>query len=310
MKTPPEPSPGPAASTSPRDLFLQAAPGVFVLLWATGFIGAKYGLPYAEPLTFLFVRFVIVSAILAAAALAMRAPWPKRRADWLHSLVTGVLIHGCYLGGVFLAISRGMPAGVTALIVGVQPLLTAFVARFVLNETLSWLQWLGMALGLVGLGLVLAPSLGSGTATGFDMLTIALNIVALVGITAGTIYQKRFGTQADLRSGNALQYLGASLFVGLGVLLFEDGRIEWTGDFLFALGWLVIVLSVGAVTLLMILIRHGAVSRVAALFYLVPPVTALIAWAMFGETLTPVQLAGMAVTAFSVWLASRATRPA
>lgn len=286
-------------------VFLAAAPGIFVLLWATGFIGAKFGMPYAEPLTFLLVRFLFVLAILIVIALATRAPWPKSRAAALHSTVSGVLIHGLYLGGVFWAVARGMPAGVSALIVGVQPLLTAIAARAVLKETVLPLQWFGIALGFAGLVLVLAPGLSAAGAVGFDAMTIGLNLVALAGITGGTIYQKMFASHADLRTGGIFQYVGAALTVGLGVVLFEQGRIEWTAEFVFALGWLIFVLSLGAISLLMLLIRRGAVSRVAALFYLVPPVTALIAWPMFGEQLTLVQIAGMVITAFSVWLVSR-----
>lgn len=290
------------------DLLLKAAPAIFVLLWATGFIGAKYGLPYAEPLTFLLARFVIVALILLVVALVTRAPWPRSRAAVLHSLMSGILIHGIYLGGVFWAIARGMPAGVSALIVGVQPLLTAFVSRLLLNEKVLPLQWIGIAFGFFGLVMVLQPKLAGIADAGMDGLTLFLNVAALLGITAGTIYQKIFAAHADLRTGGFYQYVSASALMLVGVLAFEDGRIEWTADFLFALGWLVVVLSFGAISLLMLLIRHGAISRVAALFYLVPPVTSLVAYVMFGETLVTIQIVGIAVTAFSVWLASR--RPA
>lgn len=294
--------------SKPITAFFTAAPAIFVVLWASGFIGAKYGLPYAEPLTFLLVRFLIATAILVLIALATGAPWPQSRTAALHSTVSGMLIHGLYLGGIFWAIARGMPAGVSALIVGIQPLLTAFAARMLLREAISPLHWLGIGLGLVGLVLVLAPKLAEADVAGFDTLTILLNIISLLGITAGTVYQKVFAAHADLRTGGVFQYVGAAIVVGLGVALFEDGRIEWTAEFIFAMSWLVFVLSIGAVSLLMLLIRRGVVSRIAALFYLVPPVTALIAWPMFGETLTAVQVAGMAVTAFSVWLASRPAR--
>lgn len=287
-----------------RQLVLNLMPSVFVLLWSTGFIGAKYGLPYAEPLTFLAVRFGAVTAILCAIAMATHAPWPTQRRDIVHSLVSGLLIHGVYLGGVFWAIALGMPAGLSALIVGVQPLLTAFVSKLTLGETVSKLQWVGIALGFGGLILVLGPRIVSASGTPIATFAIILNVAALLGITAGTIYQKRYAAFADLRSGGTLQYLAATLLCWAGALTFETRHINWTVDFLLAMGWLVIVLSLGAITLLMLLIRHGAITKVASMFYLVPPVTVLIAYFMFDEQLSMLQMSGMVLTAFAVWLAS------
>ena len=289
----------------PSDFLFATAPYLFVLLWATGFIGVKYGIPYAEPLTFLLLRVVFTAAILVVVVLVSRAPWPQTPAAALHSAVSGMLIHGVYLGGVFWALARGMPVGIAALIVGVQPLLTALAARLLLKDAILPMQWGGVGIGFVGLSMVLAPKLGmSGAAARLDPLSVLFCVTALCAITAGTIYQKVFAADAGLRTGGLFQYIGAGLLALLGVLAFEEGRVEWTAEFIFALVWLVVVLSLGAISLLMILIRYGAIARVAALFYLVPPVTALFAYLIFGETLTAVQIAGIAVTAFSVWLAS------
>jgi drug/metabolite transporter (DMT)-like permease len=286
----------------PRALFIAAMPGLFVLLWSTGFIGAKYGLPFAEPLTFLAIRFGLVAVLLALAGLAMRAPWPRDLATIGHLALAGVLVHAVYLGGVFASIHQGVPAAVSALIVGLQPLLTAALAGPVLGERVRPLQWLGLVLGLVGVALVVETKIKLGLGTPFAM---GLSGIALLGITAGTLYQKRFGAGMDLRTGNAIQFLAATIATGLGALLFESLHVEWTPQFVFALGWLVIVLSLGAISLLMVLIREGAASRVATYFYLVPPVTAVEAWLLFDERMGPVALGGMALVALGVALATR-----
>lgn len=279
----------------------RAYPLLFVFLWSTGFIGAKYGLPYAEPLSFLLTRYGLVIALMLAIALIMRAPWPKDRAQWLHIGVSGVLVHAFYLGGVFVAIKHGLPAGVTALVVGMQPLLTACGAGWLLGEKVSARQWGGLALGFVGVTLVVSGKFGD-AALG-PMLWPA--VVALLAITAGTLYQKRFCARFDLRTGSVIQFVPTAIVTGIAVAMFEDYRIEWTGDFLFALGWLVLVLSLGAISLLNLLIRSGTAVNVASLFYLTPPTTALIAWAVFGETLAPVAVLGMAVAVAGVYLVAR-----
>lgn len=276
------------------------APALFVLLWSTGFIGAKLGLPYAGPLTFLTLRFVLVAALLAVVALLTRAPWPNRR-ELRHYAVAGVLVHGGYLGGVFVGIALGVEAGVSALIVSAQPLLVAALAGVVLGERVTARQWGGLALGLLGVALVLAPKLGRGPG---DMLGVVSCLVALFAITAGTLYQKRHGGVMDLRSGNAVQFTAAGLAVGPLAFAFEDNRIVWSGAFVFALLWLVGVLSLGAISLFYLLIRRGAASRVSNLFFLVPPTTALLGWLIFGETLGPLALAGMALAIAGVRLAS------
>ncbi len=278
-------------------------PFLFVFLWSTGFIGAKYGLPYAEPLSFLLTRYGFVIALMTVIALATRAPWPQEPVQWLHIAVSGLLVHAIYLGGVFVAIKHGLPAGVTALVVGMQPLLTALGAGWLLGETVSRWQWAGLALGFVGVGLVVSGRFGDGAALG-PMLIPAL--VALLGITAGTLYQKRFCAQFDLRTGSVIQFVPTAILTAIAIALFEDFRIEWTPDFIFALAWLVLVLSLGAISLLNLLIRGGSAVNVASLFYLTPISTAVIAWAVFGEKLTLTATAGMLLAVSGVYLVARA----
>lgn len=281
-------------------------PLLFVVLWSTGFIGAKFGLPYAEPLTFLSARYVLVVALMAVVALATRAPWPRSAREAAHIGITGVLVHATYLGGVFIAIHRGLPAGVTALVVGMQPLLTALGAGFLLGERVSARQWAGLVLGFVGVTLVVSNKVavgGGGAGELAHMLAPAL--AALAGITVGTLYQKRFCPRFDLRTGAVIQFLPTLALSALVASQTETMAIQWTGEFVFALLWLVLVLSLGAITLLNLLIRSGSAVNVASLFYLTPPTTALIAWAMFGETLTGLALAGMVVAVAGVWLARK-----
>ncbi|UCV03577.1 DMT family transporter [Dechloromonas denitrificans] len=278
-------------------------PFLFVFLWSTGFIGAKYGLPYAEPLSFLLSRYILVIALMTAVVLASRAPWPKEPRQWLHIGVSGLLVHAVYLGGVFVAIKHGLPAGVTALVVGMQPLLTALGAGWLLGEKVSGRQWGGLALGFVGVALVVSGKFGEAAALG-PMLVPAL--LALLGITVGTLYQKRFCAQFDLRTGSLIQFVPSALVTALAVALFEDFRIEWTGDFVFALGWLVLVLSIGAISLLNLLIRSGSAVNVASLFYLTPLSTALIAFVIFAEKLSVTAAIGMLVAVSGVYLVARA----
>ena len=391
-------------------------PLLFVLLWSTGFIGARYGLPYAEPLSFLCLRYGLVIVLMGAVALATRAPWPQTPRQWLHIGLTGLLVHGVYLGGVFTAISHGLPAGIAALVVGLQPLLTALGAGLLLGEKVRPRQWGGLVLGLAGVALVvshkvvgaagtpqLAAMLGpvllalamrapwpasprdaihigvtgllvqalylggvfmsihrglpagvsalvvgmqplltaalagvllgervsarqwTGLALGFGGVALVVGskanvdgvdgdalihmlipaLAALLGITAGTLYQKRYCPRFDLRTGSVLQFLPSLALTALIASQTETMVITWTDDFVFALGWLVLVLSVGAISLLNLLIRSGSAVNVASLFYLTPPTTALIAWAMFGETLSALALAGMALAVSGVWLARK-----
>ncbi|HRM71089.1 DMT family transporter [Thauera phenylacetica] len=287
-------------------LLTRLTPLLFVLLWSTGFIGAKYGLPYAEPLTFLVSRYVLVIVLMSVLALAMRAPWPASPREALHIGVTGLLVQALYLGGVFMSIHRGLPAGISALVVGMQPLLTAALAGALLGERVSARQWAGLALGFGGVALVVGSKASVDGVDGdalVHMLVPAL--AALLGITAGTLYQKRFCPRFDLRTGSVMQFLPSLVVTLLVASQTETMEIEWTGDFVFALGWLVLVLSIGAISLLNLLIRSGSAVNVASLFYLTPPATALIAWAMFGETLSALAIAGMVIAVSGVWLARK-----
>jgi drug/metabolite transporter (DMT)-like permease len=290
-----------AAASGPTALLQQVGvPALFVVLWSTGFIGAKLGLPYAGPLIFLTVRFWLAAALLTLLAIGMRAPWPRRK-EVGHYAVAGLLVHAVYLGGVFVGISLGVEAGVSAMIVSVQPLLVAALAGLVLSERVAPRRWVGLGLGLLGVVLILARKLGHGLG---DALGALACVAALLGMTAGTLYQKRHCAGMDLRTGNVVQFAASGLATALLALLFEDNRIVWSGEFVFALLWLVLVLSLGAISLLYVLIRRGAASRVSGLFFLVPPCTALIAWPLFGETLGPVALLGMALTAAGVAMAT------
>jgi drug/metabolite transporter (DMT)-like permease len=277
-------------------------PGVFVVLWSTGFIGARLGLPHAEPFTFLLLRFAILTFLLGGYSFLVRAPWPSDWRQFLHLSVSGLLLHCAYLGGVFYAIGQGMPVAVTALIVGTQPLMTAALAGPILGEKITGRQWTGFFLGLTGVVLVVGPKLG--TELG-GMEGLAGAAIALIGITVGTLYQKRHGGQMDLRSGSAIQFAVSTAVMILLAAVFEKMSVNWTGEFVFALLWLVVVLSVGAISLLFIMIRRGLASKVASLFYLVPPVTAIIAYLVFGETLGFLALFGMAVSVFGVALVVR-----
>lgn len=282
-------------------LAMAAAPILFVLLWSTGFIGARYGLPYIEPLTFLAVRMVFVVAAMTAIALIGRARWP-RSAEVGHSLMAGSMVHGLYLGGVFTAISQGVPAGISALIPGLQPILTSTVANRFMGEKVSPLQWAGLALGLVGVVMVLHDRrlVAEGSVLGW-----IASLVSLIGITFGALYQKRFCGGIDWRTGNTVQYIGAGVLFGLGSFAFETRVIYWTGELIFALAWLVFVLSIAAIALMYWLIRRSAATGFASLFYLVPGVTALFAYALFDEKLDAISVSGMVVCAVGVVLANR-----
>jgi drug/metabolite transporter (DMT)-like permease len=277
-------------------------PWLFVALWSTGFIGAKWGLPYAPALTFLALRFAIVSVLMLGVAWWFKAPWPRSGRQWLHIAVSGLLVHGVYLGGVFMAIGHGLPSGITALVVGLQPLLTALAAGLLLGERVRPAQWCGLALGFAGVSLVVSQKIAQVPAG--DLLAMLVPaVVALVGITCGTLYQKRFCPSFDLRSGSVIQYVPCMAALALVASQTESMQVQWTGSFVFALAWLVLVLSVGAVSLLNLLISQGSAVNVASLFYLTPPATALIAWALFSETLSGLALVGMAVAVTGVWLA-------
>jgi drug/metabolite transporter (DMT)-like permease len=277
------------------------APLVFVLLWSTGFIGARLGLPYIEPLTFLAIRLLVVVIVMAIIALVARARW-LRPDEIGHSLIAGALVHGVYLGGVFIAISHGVPAGISALIPGLQPLLTSTIASRFMGERVSHLQWVGIVLGLVGVVLVLH---NRSIQISGSMLGWMASFMSLLGITLGTLYQKRHCTAIDWRTGNTVQYMGAGMLFGLASFFFETRVIHWNGQLIFAIAWLVFVLSIATVALMYWLIRRSAATKFASLFYLVPAVTALFAYLLFGERLDTISIAGMGVCAIGVVLASR-----
>jgi len=276
-----------------------AFPALFVVLWSTGFIAAKYGLPYAPPLTFLLDRFAMVAALMLVVALVSGARWPRDARVYGHLAIAGALVHGTYLGGVFVSLKHGMAAGTASMLVGLQPLLTVLLARAWLHERVISRQWLGLVLGLAGVWLVVRHKV-SFEADAHALVPIA---VALAGISVGTLYQKRFCARVDLRTGAVVQFAACALLYLPLVLLLEGQGVHWTREFVFALAWSVLVLSVGAISLLYWLLRHGAASGVARLFYLVPPVTAAMAYAMFGERLDALALVGMAAIAGGVALA-------
>lgn len=281
----------------------RSIPPLFVLLWATGFIGARYAMPWAEPFTFLALRFLFAFLLLALIVVLMRrrALGPR---DATNAMIAGALMHGIYLGGVFWAIRHGLPAGLSALIVGLQPLITAVMAGMFLGEKILPRHWMGLAVGFAGVVVVLSPKLADFSG-GVTPATLAASVISVVAMSAGTVWQKRFAGGADLVSGTLWQYLGGALLMLVGSYAFETRVMTVNGEFVFAMAWLVLVLSIGAIFLLMIMIREGEMSKVASLFYLVPAVTAVIAWLLFGEELSLVQIAGMGVATAGVGLATR-----
>jgi len=290
------------AAVLPPSPWFRFAPAFFVVMWSSGFVFAKLGLPYAEPLTFLCIRLAIVAALFALLALAVRARWPATWREAGHIAAAGALVQGFYLGGVFWAISRGLGAGIVALIMGLQPLLTAAAAGMALGEKVTARQWVGLAVGFIGVALVVTDRDTSGLE---NTAALAANGVALLALAAGVLYQKRHAVAMDLRSGSAIQFAVSALLLGAGAVLTEDMRIEWTGEFIIAMSWLVLAMSLGTSIVFLQLIRRGAAAKVSSLFYLVPAVTALMAFALFDERLSPVALVGMAVATVGVAMATR-----
>ena len=288
----------------PAPSWIALAPALFVVLWATGFVVARLSADHVEPLTFLSIRFPIAGVLFLGIALYQSAPWPNMK-HAMHAGIAGALLHGGYLGTIYWAVAHGMPAGVSALIVGLQPLMTAFLAAAILGEKISARHWLGLAVGILGVGLVVWPKLEMANVAGITPLTTALCIFGALSVSLGTVYQKRFATGLHLASGGTWQYVGASLVVLVGAALSENFGFDSSFEAWFALGWSVIILSLAAITLLMLLIRHGDVSRVSGLIYLVPAVAALATYVVFGETLVPMQILGMAVCAGAVFIVTR-----
>jgi drug/metabolite transporter (DMT)-like permease len=281
-------------------------PVVFVLIWSTGFVVARYGMPHAPPLSFLALRYALSIAAFALWIAVARAAWPRGRAQWLHLSVTGVLMHAGYLGGVWAAVKGGLGAGLAALIVGLQPLLTAlWISGTGQGHRVTRRQWLGLTLGLGGLMLVVGHKLHLGEATAAN---VALAVLALASITIGTLYQKRWVARCDVRTANSVQLL-AALAVTLPLALLEPERIDFHRELIGAMAWSVLVLTLGGSSLLYMMIQRGAATAVASLMYLVPPCTAVLAWLLFGESLAAGVLAGFALTAAGVALVVREPMP-
>lgn len=278
-------------------------PWVFVWIWSTGFIAAKYGLPYAEPFTLLSYRFVITLFFLLILIIYKKSPWPKSRLEFFHLVIAGVLIHGVYLGGVFQALKWGMPAGLGAMVIGLQPIGMALVAGVLLKEEVSKKQWTGLIMGLVGLYLVLFDSLDLTEQIAFDgfpIWAVFAVIISLFAISIGTIYQKRFCSNMNLYSGAWVQYFSASILCILIVLFFENGEVSWSRTFILAMTWQVLGLSIGAILLLMTMIKKDALASVGSYFYLVAPLVAIQAWFLFEETIGLSALAGVVLISFGV----------
>ena len=274
-------------------------PLLFVLLWSSGFIGSKLGVPYAEPFTFLTLRYVIVLLVLVPIACFTRAPWPRGGRQLMHIAIAGLLIHAVYLSGCVWSLRLGLPSGMVSLIVSMQPLLTAAFAGLALGERVLPRQWGGLVLGFVGTAMVVAHKTGSG----LTLTMMVPAIAALAGITVGTLWQKRYCPTFDLRTSTVVQYAASLLVTAVLALTTETREVQWSGQFVFAVLWVALVLSIGAISLLNHLIRSGTAVNVTRLFYTVPAVTALMAWAIFGETLTGLSLIGMVVAVLGVWLA-------
>jgi drug/metabolite transporter (DMT)-like permease len=285
--------------------FVAAMPWLFVAIWSTGFVVARLAMPHAPPFGFLALRFALSAVAFLIWIVLARAAWPKGRTQWGHLLVTGVLMQAAYLGGVWAAVKAGLGAGTSALLVGLQPVLTAIWVtrsqRAQVAAGVSARQWLGLVLGFAGISLVVWRKLGGEVTP----VNLALVTVALLGITIGTLYQKRFVAPCDVRSASAVQML-AALAVCLPLALFESEPIDWHINMVAAMAWSVGVLTLGGSSLLYLLIQRGEATAVTSLLYLVPPCTALMAWAMFGESLTPLMMVGMALTVVGVALVVRA----
>lgn len=274
---------------------------IFVIIWSTGFIVARYGMPHSEPMTFLTLRFVGVLVFMLPIVLIWKAPWPSR-SQIFHIAIAGLLLQAGYLGGVWAAVKQGMSAGLSALIVGLQPVLTAWLAAWI-AERVSPKQWLGLILGLVGVGLVVWAKL---SIIGLNMASLVYISIALLSITAGTLYQKKYCSQFDLRTGSVIQFAASTLACMPLMFLFETRQIEWVPELIASLLWSILALSIGAISLLFVMIRDGEATRVTSLMYLTPPTTALMAWVLFGEPITWMIVLGIAITMTAVLLVNRA----
>lgn len=287
--------------------FDRAIPLLFVLIWSTGWIVARYSADYADALTFLALRYALAGAALAAFAAWARASWPKTLDEWGHALFSGVLLHALYLGGVWWAIRHGLPASLSALLAALQPVLSTLLAPMLLGEKIKPLRWFGVAVAFCGLVVVLSPKLAelSGPSLAEFQSLILINALAMASVTLGTFYQKRFIHTGDLRSVTVLQYAGAAAVTLPAAWLLEPMRLHWNMTLALTMAWSVLALSIGAIALLLLLIRRGEVSRSAQLIYLIPPTAGIEAYLLFGEQLSLLQVGGMALTVAGVALASR-----
>jgi drug/metabolite transporter (DMT)-like permease len=296
-------------ASAPQDnAWLRAMPWVFVLIWSTGFIVARYGMPHAPPMSFLAVRYALSILCFLPWIVIAGVKWPSDRRQALHLAVTGILMHAGYLGGVWAAVKAGMGSGLSSLIVGIQPVLTAIWLTSVGGQHVSRRQWLGLLLGFAGLVLVVSRKFGAGgPGDSANWLNLSFAVMALFAITAGTLYQKRFVQPCDVRTANTVQ-LAAALVVTLPLALLETETMRWNAELAGAMAWSVLGLTLGGSSLLYMLIQRGAAASVTSLMYLVPPCTALIAWVLFAEPITAVTIAGTALTAFGVSLVVRPSR--
>ena len=278
------------------------APGLFVLLWSTGFIGVKYGVPYAPPFYFLAIRMAIAALLLFIAISFLRKSQPITRSIIWPSTMIGLTLHGAYLGGCFFAVSRGMPAGVAALIVSLQPVLVSLFAAKYLNEPLSARAVFGLILGLIGLVVVVLPRISTTGTNTISLVAIGASAIGLLGGTAGTVLQKKYGGVIPTLAGTSIQYAATAVVLLTLALIFEKPEIQWTAKFVGALTWLVLALSFGAILLLFFLLSHGSAASVSSLYYLVPAATAIEAYFFFDEHISPVSLLGTLITVVGVWL--------
>jgi drug/metabolite transporter (DMT)-like permease len=282
-------------------------PATFVVLWSSGFVAVKVGLAHAETLTFLSLRYALVTVLMLAVALVMRAPWPRSWRQTAHIAIAGVMLQAVYFGGVWISMGKGVGAGVSALIVCMQPVLTAVMVGPLLGERVTARQWLGLVLGVLGVALVVSNKLALGLGTGEGM---AWSVVALLGITFGTLYQKKFCPDIDARSGVTVQFAVSTVLIYPLALWLETGRIDWTPEFMFSLGYVAVFLSLISISLLTIMIRRGEASRMTGLFFLVPPCAMVLAYLVLDEPIGAVALAGMVIAALGVALVMAPARRA
>jgi len=282
------------------------APSLFVFLWSTGFVGAKYIVPYAEPFTFLTIRYVIAAAILIAIAALLKQPLKLTRDQVIASVAVGLLLHVIYIGGVFYAVSLGVSAGISAVIVSIQPVLVSILAVPLLGERIRSVQVVGLVLGVAGIALLLLPKVfQSDYSSAISEVGIVICVIALLGTSAGYLVQKKLGSDIPFLTGTGMQYVVSAVVFALLSALTEDQRVEWSPEFLFGLAWIVLMLSIGSIVLLYEMLRAGSASKVSSLYYLVPPVAAIQAYFLFDEVIPPIGILGMALAGLGVVLVMR-----